>query len=330
MEPVASLSLDADNQWAYQMIRGRADWRDAPSYLPVMVERGLELLGARGWHATFFLVGRDAESEPDAAAFSELAAAGHEIGNHSHRHEPWLHRYGEAELEEELGRAEAAIATATGIHPVGFRGPGYSVSEAALRVLRRRGYRYDASTLPTVIGPLARAVYFRTAQLTPEQRNERRELYGTLHDARRPVGPYRWRLDDTMPEDTMPEGTALVELPVTVLPFLRLPIHVSYLLTLSAYSDAAARAYLRGALRVCRAAGVEPSVLLHPLDLLSGDDVPDLRFFPGMQIPAAVKLHRVGTYLDLIGRGHRVVTVGEHVERAAARGLRTRRPDFAA
>jgi peptidoglycan/xylan/chitin deacetylase (PgdA/CDA1 family) len=319
MEPVASLSLDADNQWAYQMIRGRTDWAEAASYLPAMVDRVIDLLGARSTRATFFLVGRDAEADEDAAAFAQLAAAGHEIGNHSFRHQPWLHRYGETELEEELGRAEAAIHAATGARTTGFRGPGYSVSETALRVLHRRGYRYDASTLPTVIGPLARAVYFRTAQLTAEQRAERKELYGTWHDARRPVGPYRWRLDDT----------ALVELPVTVLPYLRLPIHVSYLLTLSAYSDAAARAYLRTALRVCRAAGVQPSILLHPLDLLSGDDVPDLRFFPGMQIPAAVKLRRVGTYLDLIGRDHTLVTVGEHVERAAARGLRTRRPDFA-
>ena len=48
--------------------------------------------------------------------------------------------------------------------PSGFRGPGYSLSDDVLRVLVDRGYRYDCSTLPTVIGPLAREYYFRTRQ----------------------------------------------------------------------------------------------------------------------------------------------------------------------
>jgi peptidoglycan/xylan/chitin deacetylase (PgdA/CDA1 family) len=318
MDPVASLSLDADNQWAYEMIRGRSDWERAASYLPALTQRAHDLLGERSLRITFFLVGRDAESDADAAAFRTLAEAGHEIGNHSHRHEPWLHRYSEGELDDELGAAEAAIEAATGVRTAGFRGPGYSLSAAALRVLRRRGYRYDASTLPMVLGPIARAVYFRTARLSPAQRAERSALYGTWRDARRPIRPYRWQLDDG----------GLPELPVTVLPFLRLPIHVSYLLMLSGYSEAAAHAYLRAALRTCRAARVEPSILLHPLDLLSGTEVPDLRFFPGMQIPTAVKLRRVGSYLDLLAREFTIVPVGEHVERAVARGLPGREPDF--
>ena len=44
--------------------------------------------------------------------------------------------------------------------------------------------------------------------------------------------------------------------------------------------------YLRAALAACRLARVQPSFLLHPLDLLSGDEVPQLSFFPGMGLPA--------------------------------------------
>src|SRR5689334_17769089 len=133
MKPVASLSLDADNQWSYEMIRGVPDWAAAPSYLGRMGPRVLELLAARDVFITFFLIGRDVET--DADTFAALAAAGHEIGNHSFRHEPWLHRYSEAELDEELTRAEEAILEATGVLPRGFRSPGYSLSEATLRVL---------------------------------------------------------------------------------------------------------------------------------------------------------------------------------------------------
>ncbi len=320
MKPVASLSLDADNLWAYRYIRGDHDWADSPSYLPAMAARVADLLDARGLRITFFVVGRDAEVDADADAFRTLAAAGHEIGNHSYRHEPWLHRYSEDELDEELGRAETAIEAATGVRTDAFRGPGYSLSEATLRVLVRRGYRYDASTLPTVIGPIARRVYFRTARLSATQRVERAQLYGTWSDGTRPLRPYTWRVG----------AGRLLELPVTTLPGLRVPIHVSYLLMVSVYSSALADAYFAAALRACRLCGVQPSILLHPLDVLSGDEVPELRFFPGMQIPTATKVARVERYLDRLVREFDVVPVGEHAARAAAHALPERAPRFVA
>ena len=118
MQPVASLSLDADNQWSYEMIRGESDWASAPSYLGRMGPRVLDLLAERDLFITFFLIGRDVAT--DADTFATLAAAGHEIGNHSFRHEPWLHRYSEGELDDELARAEDAIVAATGVRPRRF------------------------------------------------------------------------------------------------------------------------------------------------------------------------------------------------------------------
>lgn len=319
-KPIASLSLDADNQWSYMKIHGDDGWESFPSYLDVLVPRALDVLSRHDLRITFFVVGQDAALPENGDALAALAAAGHEMGNHSFRHEPWLHRYSEVELDEELERAEDAIESATGVRTRGFRGPGYSLSETTLRVLLRRGYSYDASTLPTYIGPLARAYYFRTAQLTAEERAERELLYGTWSDGRRPVRPYRWVIDER----------TLLELPVTTLPGLKVPIHVSYLLMLSAYSPAAARAYFDAALRICRATGIGPSILLHPLDLISGDDVKALAFFPGMQIPVAEKLARVDSYLGLLRRHFEVVPVGEHARALAERELPVRVPSFAA
>ena len=299
MKPVASLSLDVDNLWSYLYIRGDRDWSKARTYLPRMVPRVLDLLDERDLHITFFVVGRDCDDDANSSAFRSLVDAGHEIGNHSFRHEPWLHRYSESQLDEELARAEQAIAAATGARTDGFRGPGYSVSEATLRVLIRRGYRYDASTLPMSIGPIARAVYFRTATLDATQRAEREHLYGTWSDGRRPLRPYRWQVG----------GQTLLELPVTTLPGFRVPIHISYLLMLAAYSEAAALAYFRLALRLCRVANVEPSILMHPLDVLSGDEVPELRFFPGMQLPPAYALFgKITQGLDVLSAMEKVPT----------------------
>jgi protoporphyrinogen oxidase len=309
-KPIASLSLDLDNLWSYQKTHGDPGWESYPSYLDLVVPRVLEFLRERDQSITFFVVGQDAALAKNKDVLAQITAAGHEVGNHSFRHEPWLHRYTEAELDDELADTEDALETVTGVRPTAFRGPGYSLSESTLRVLSRRGYLVDASTLPTYIGPLARAFYFRQAELTDEQRTEREALFGSWHDGRRPVKPYRWAID----------GTSLLELPVTTFPAVKVPTHVSYLLFLASRSPAAARAYWRTALAACKATGTQPSLLLHPLDFLGGDDLEELAFFPGMELTAEVKMRHVGSFLDAFDARFAVGTVGEH---AAALNART-------
>jgi len=233
MKPMASLSLDLDNEWSYLKTHGDPRWQGYPSYLDVVVPRILDLLERMQLHITFFVVGQDAALDRNRKALASISAAGHEIGNHSFHHEPWLHLYSEEEHEQEFAAAEEHIEAATGIHPVGFRGPGFSLSETTLRVLKRRRYRYDASTLPTFLGPLARAYYFMTAKLDAEERRKRKLLFGSARDGLRSIRAYKWRIGDE----------TLLEIPVTTLPILRVPFHLSYILYLSTFSPALARAY---------------------------------------------------------------------------------------
>lgn len=311
--PFASLSLDLDNEWAYLMTRGDAAWNEYPSYLPLVVPRVMRSLSAINQQITFFVVGYDAAQPENADLMRSMVDAGHGIGNHSFRHQPWLHRYTHSELVEEFTRTEEAIETSTGSRPVGFRGPGYSLSPDVLRVLAERGYRYDASTLPTVIGPLSRAFYFRSAQLTAEQKEERSMLFGTWRDGLRPLDPYEWEVPTTQ--------TRMLELPVTTLPLLRVPIHVSYLLYLASIAPRLAQSYFAAALRVCRMRGLSPSILLHPLDFLGGDDVSSLAFFPGMHMSGERKVELVLGYLSQLQQRFDVITVDEHAERVRSNGL---------
>ncbi|MCC6537785.1 MAG: polysaccharide deacetylase family protein [Bryobacterales bacterium] len=310
-KPVASLSLDLDNQWSYMKTHGDAGWQEFPTYLDLMVPRSLQLLREHGLTITYFIVGQDAALEKNHQALRAIAEAGHEVGNHSFRHEPWLHLYSDAELDTELERAEDALELATGQRPRGFRGPGYSLSEGSLRALARRGYRYDASTLPTFIGPVARAYYFATAKLSRAELDDRQKLFGTVRDGLRPIKPYCWEL---------PEGR-LLEIPVTTFPGVRVPIHFSYLLYLARYSEMAAHAYLRTALAVCDWAGVQPSLLFHPLDFLGGDDVSSLAFFPAMDMPGRRKVELLGRWVEAIQARFQVVTMAEHARRCETRPL---------
>ena len=163
--------------------------------------------------------------------------------------------------------------------------PGIRWSAELLEILSERGYLYDASTLPTYLGPLARAYYFRTAHLSEAERKERAQLFGRLADGLRPVGAYSWKL---------PNGRTLLELPVTTFPVIKVPFHLSYLMYISRFSERLMVAYLGAALLACRLAGIEPSFLLHPLDLIDAKQEPRLAFFPGMDVPARRKAELFG------------------------------------
>jgi peptidoglycan/xylan/chitin deacetylase (PgdA/CDA1 family) len=308
--PTASLSLDLDNQWSYMKIHGDPGWESRPSYLDRVVPRVLRVLSDQGLRITFFVIGQDAALARNGEALARLPAAGHEIGNHSFEHEPWLHLYAPDQVDAELARAEDAIEAATGAHPTGFRGPGFSLSAQVVRTLLKRGYAFDASTLPTYIGPMARAYYFLTARLDREQQKDRANLFGSVRDGLRPVGAYRWRTADGL----------LTEIPVTTIPGVKVPFHLSYVLYLSTFSWPAARAYFRGALAACRVAGVQPSILMHPLDFLGGDDVRELAFFPAMNLPGALKAERAAACLADLAAGFDVVPMGEHARRLVAAG----------
>jgi hypothetical protein len=301
-KPIASLSLDADNLWAYQMTHGDPGWESFPSYLDALVDVVLPLLAELELTITFFVVGQDAAIARNADAIRAIADAGHEVGNHSFRHQPWLHRYSLDEIHTELGDTEDALEAVTGSRPTGFRGPGYSLSPDVLRALMDRGYTYDCSVLPTVIGPLARRYYFRSAKLDAQQRAERAHLFGNARDGLQRLKPYRW----------VAGSQSLLEIPVTVMPVTRVPIHLSYVLYLAAASPTAAYRYFAGALRMCSLRSIQPSILLHPLDFLGADDVDSLEFFPGMQLTGARKRETVVRCLRLFAERFDVGTLALH------------------
>lgn len=299
----ATLSLDLDNKWSYMMVHGDPGWDAFPSYLDIVVPRVLETLRSHNLRITVFIVGQDAALECNREALASIASEGHEIGNHSFHHRPWLHKRTRAEIDEELAQSEDAISNATGQRTIGFRGPGYSRSPQILDVLAARGYLYDASPLSTWIGPLARAYYLRSTNLDASASAERGELFGNFSDG---LGPNRRFAAKT------PSG-ALTVVPVTTMPIVRIPIHASYVLYLSAISPRLARQYVRFSLAMCRLTRTEPSILLHPLDFIAGNDAPELRFFPGMQLDGNRKRDTLNDILGSLVQQFNVMRMADYV-----------------
>lgn len=303
--PLASISLDLDDQWTYHKTHGDAAWASYPSYLSYGVPRILDFLDRHHTKITFFVVAQDAAFEKNHDVLREIARRGHDIGNHTFQHDPWLHVYTEQQVHDELALAEQHIEAATGVRPRGFRGPGFSFSDVVLKVLLQRGYQYDASTFPNLLNPLARMYFLWTSNLSKAERENRKGLFGSWKDGLRANKPYYWQV----------EGQSLLEIPVTTMPLFKIPIHASYIIYLSIFSFALAMAYLRFALFMCKISGVQPSILLHPLDFIGCDDTDALAFFPAMRIDSTKKIKVMDAIFHLLQRNFECVDMQTHSER---------------
>lgn len=300
---LASVSLDLDNQWSYMKIHGDQGWDAYPSYYSIFVPYAIKILEELDLKISFFIVGRDAAVDANKEYVQEIAKQGHEVSNHSYNHESWIHKYSRKELLNEIGSSHEQLEKLTGVAPIGFRGPGFSWNKDLLEVLEKFGYVYDASTLPTWIGPLARKYYFMTANLTAEEKKDRDELFGTFKDGRRPVKPYLWQLSN---------DKTILELPVSTIPVLKIPFHLSYLLYLSGFSMLLMKTYLNTAIRFCKLTGTEPSFLLHPLDLIGGDQISELAFFPGMDISSEHKVDVFKQVIKTVAKHFTIVNMKDH------------------
>jgi peptidoglycan/xylan/chitin deacetylase (PgdA/CDA1 family) len=98
----------------------------------------LEALRDAGATATFFLAGEQVACRPALAA--EIVAAGHQVELHCHRHRNLL-RLTVREFLDDAERARTTIEEATGQEIADYRPPYGIFSMAALRAVRRRGWR---------------------------------------------------------------------------------------------------------------------------------------------------------------------------------------------
>jgi len=277
---LASISLDLDDKWSYMKVHGDPGWEKFPSYLDIVLPITLDVLDRLDIKITFFIVGQDAAIEKNHAVLKMIVDRGHEVANHSFHHESWLKTYSKEKIEEEIVIAEEAILKATGKRTNMFRGPGFSWSNDLLEVLEKRNYIFDASLLPTYISPLMRKYYFWKSKLSKDQKN-------------------------------------LLEIPVTTMPVFKIPFHQSYLIYINNISGGLMKLYLRFAIMMCKITRTQPSYLLHPLDLLGSDDVPELAFFPGMNVQSKKKVEIFETAMNILKNNFELLPMGEFAARVS-------------
>lgn len=105
-----------------------------PAYTPHV----LDILAHHGMHATFFVVGVNAEAFP--ALVRRTVAEGHQVANHTYDH-PHLERLSIPAVEQELRRAQDAITAAGAPPPNLFRPPRGFTDDAVARGTDALGLR---------------------------------------------------------------------------------------------------------------------------------------------------------------------------------------------
>lgn len=187
-----ALCIDVEPWHSAELVKRHLATTEADDQLSESVNPILNLLERYGTKATFAVLGTVAERYPELVR--GIYDKGHEIASHSYSHKT-LYDLDRESFEEEIKISVNLIEKITGEKPVGFRAPTFSLDNStiwALDVLRKYGFKYDASVFPV-----------------------KTMLYGVPGA---PLYPYRPSMEDVTKED--PDGE-IIEFPMTVLRLVR-------------------------------------------------------------------------------------------------------------
>jgi len=246
---------------------------------------------------TLFVIGRDLDRAENVTTLRRMVFAGHEIGNHSQDHLYDLTLRSESEQIAQIAVASERASALLGVRPVGFRAPGYNVTDVLLRAVRELGLLYDSSVFPCPPYFFAKAA--RLASMKLRQRHSR-AILGNPQVLRAPTSPYR------IGEPYYLRGAGLLELPIQVAGPLRFPFIGT---SLALLGTSAARLLTSSLIRMSFV-----NLELHGLDFLDQRDVPAAlnAVQPDLRVPVARKLETFAAVLELLrGRGYGLVRLDE-------------------
>jgi len=281
---LAAVSVDLDEIANYFAIHGleeragshpaRPDTTSGQVY-DIAVDRLMDWAKREGFPLTLFAIGADLSRDVARSKLRDAARAGHEIANHSQNHRYDLTRLSKGEMRAEIDLASDAIERATGTRPVGFRAPGYTVTDELLAVVRDLGFAYDSSVFPC---PLYYGLKTTKIALIAAAGRASQSIVDDPRVLLAPTRPYR--IGDAYHQ----RGEGLIELPIQVTRGLRVPFIGTFVTMAGA----------TGARLMAKMCVGEPLVNfeLHGIDVLDASDGLEAltRHQPDVRIPWRTKL----------------------------------------
>lgn len=223
MKKYCSITVDLDSFKVLLRFYGFSETEDKDFY-QIVIPRFIDIFDKFNIKATFFIIGSDID-RTNVEFLKKLVEKGHEIANHTYSHPFGMSKLSWQEKQKEIQKNEELIKSITGTRPVGFRAPGYDIDPETLNILEDRGYLYDSSVFPTLVSPL-----FKIIHKLLRKEGTISSRMGSLFMSFAPIEPYFpdknfiWKKTDT--------GN-LLEIPISVTPFLRLPFYASFHLSVN-------------------------------------------------------------------------------------------------
>lgn len=237
MEPSAALSVDFElfsHTPAYRRASGTLDEEGVGIE---GVEFLLDAFNEADAIATFFTVSEIANRFP--AILDRVVDGGHEIASHTHTHRH-LTELTDEECREELAQSKTLLETRVGGTVTGFRAPSFKVTPDHFDLLEETAYRYDSSFVPAWKIPGWYGGEFRISSPTPAS---------------------------AIREDA-PDG--ITEIPVGVMPWLRLPLTGAWLRFFGVK-------YTIAGMRWLARQGIAPVLYVHPWEFV---ELPSVQGIP--------------------------------------------------
>jgi peptidoglycan/xylan/chitin deacetylase (PgdA/CDA1 family) len=309
-DKVCAISVDLDEIHHYFSIHGlEATGAARHAVYDVAIDRLLAFGERYNLPFTFFAVGEDLARDANAEKLREARVRGTEIANHSYGHRYDLTRLSRDEIKREIAQGIEVIASRVGEAPIGFRAPGYTITDDVFSVLSELGVSYDSSVFPCP------AYYGAKTAAIGAIRLAGRSSRSIVDDPRvltAPTRPY-WA---ARPYWTRaPKGAGVLELPIQVTPGPRLPVIGTNVVTVGS----------RISSLLARSVSGEPFVNLelHGIDVLDFTDGLEA-LMPhqfDVRVARAKKEASLGAFVETLrDRGFAFETLGRVAERYAQNG----------
>ncbi len=313
---IGAISSDIDT--LQSLYKGHGLRRPAYTYAEMEIglanfSRFLERYDAK---ATLFMVGNDFLQSQNAAPIRAAADCGHEIANHSMTHAQGFRLLPPDQMEAEVAGMEDACQALLGRRPVGFRSPGWNLGDSAMTILKRRGYLYDSSVHPTSLMPVFKFLHWWN---TKNRTGGDRTTMGQLDYMLSPLRPFMSSSDGFARHGS----GGIVELPVTVVPVVRLPFWATFLL-------ATGMGVFKASLQALVAMKMPVQFQFHLSDFVDfnhaefADQVP--RAGDGVYVPQALwtpletKRELFTRAIDLIAEHYQFITLEQWAKQVKVRG----------
>lgn len=269
---LGTIQVDVDGLWTIQSFL--AQFKEAQE--DVIFECGipifLELFKKFNIKATFFVNAKDLNISWKKDLIVKIAKNGHEIANHGYSHR-YFSQISFAEKKVEIEKSTTLLSQVTKERIVGFRAPGYDIDKQIFDLLEKFGYLYDSSIWPSYLSPFLKLWQRFIISKRSTGYNYSLSLMFS------PIKPY-------FPSEKnfyWPGSRNILEIPVTTLPFLRMPFHFSYLFL-------GKKQYFNFGLWLLKRRCKYLNFIFHLIDLVGSDRLKDTHFLFSPKMLTETKL----------------------------------------